>query len=142
MAHATVLTRLTGTPSSSARSLFSDDARSAMPIRLRLRNSMRPKVSSSTRAKAKTWLPVRIGSPRELCSWRPCHGVATFGTALAFSPNQIGMKKPSAAKLCAMPIETTVTMSREACLNRRSTTISVNAPVSSPPTTAIGRVSR
>ena len=139
---AAMLTKLTGMPSSSARSPFSLAARSAMPSLVRLRKYMSENDSASTTMNANTWLPVTSGSPRELRHCRCCHGVVTFGTALARSPNQIGMKKPSAAYDCATPMVTTVTISRDAFLNRRSTTTSVKMPVRAPPTRAIGIVSR
>jgi hypothetical protein len=76
---ATVPTRLTGMPSSAARSAFSAAARTAMPMRLRLKNSASPPVSRPTTRNANTWLPDSTGSPRELSKASPAHGVSTTG---------------------------------------------------------------
>ena len=60
-AQANVATRRTGMPRRAARSAFSADARRAIPIRDRLRNTDRLTVNASTIANAKIWSPVRMG---------------------------------------------------------------------------------
>jgi hypothetical protein len=62
--HTNVDTRRTGTPSSDARSSFSADARTAMPMRVNRKNSPKAVTATTTTMTATTWSPLKTVPPK------------------------------------------------------------------------------
>ena len=58
--HTNVPMRLTGTPSSAARSADSADARTAMPTRVKRKNATRPSVTSGTTTMITMWPALNV----------------------------------------------------------------------------------
>ena len=73
MIHTTVDTRRTGMPSSDARSLFSAEARTAIPMSVKRKKAPRPTTIPSTTTSVTTWSPVKRTMPT--LKWKRWKGV-------------------------------------------------------------------
>ena len=66
MTHTTVDTRFTGMPSNVARSPFSADARTAMPMSVNLKKAPSATTMTATITTAAMWLPLRYPMPMSI----------------------------------------------------------------------------
>ena len=146
MVHTTSCTRLTGMPSSTARSALSALARTAMPRLVKRKNAARAALQTTTAITAMTWLALKmmgeISKESSKGAGKVCGGVGSSnvpGNALWASR---GKARPRATRSCARPRVATVRMRRGALAKRRMMPNCTSAPSptasSSPRTNAIG----
>ncbi len=134
---ATVCTRFTGMPSSDARSAFSADARSAIPIRVYRRKAARASTAAMAMPKEKGKSPEKTFVPT--LNLNDLNGVGTKEIGCPPLPSQIGIFSDRKARPWDTPIVTTVRISRGDFAKRRITRRSTSPPITAPPKTAIGK---
>ena len=110
----------TGTPSRRARSVFSAAARMAVPARDRRRNQASAPTTTGTTATASRWLPVMSAGPTSNDS--ELSGVSNAPSTRPSAPNSFwGMSSSIPPRTWARPMVATVSTSRGASANRRTT---------------------
>ena len=135
MAHTMVDRRRTGMPSTSARSAFSDAARTATPSDVRVRNHASAPATTGTMITMTTWFPVNsTGSSVKLDDSGVRNEFVTSGC-----PNSDGRPASTPPRIWARPMVASVRMRRGAQKNRRMTTRSTSAPVAAAATAPSAR---
>ena len=132
-AQTTMLTRLTGTPRSEARSELSAQARTATPMWVRLRNQAKATIATGTAAMASRSLPWNTTLWKRKAKlkgeWKFCGATLTWKAA--------GSPTSAAASTALRPRVATVRMSRGALAKRRMTTNSTMIPSATPATSPV-----
>ena len=133
--HSSIDRRLTGMPSSRARSMLSAMPRTAMPASVRSRNQVSAASTTGTTARSARSLPLNsTGSNSNL--WR-LSGVLSELT-IGWPPSRSGRKIAAPPRAWARPTVATVSTRRGAVANRRMTKRSTSAPIATPTATPTG----